>query len=79
MLSMTKVQLKNKLIEKIESIEDLALIEELLGLVSIETNNIYNLNSEQTTLIHKAQKQIDNGEFITNENLNKEIDEWLEK
>jgi predicted transcriptional regulator len=59
--------------------------EELLGevcrLLEIETLivEVYKLNSLPRKAIEEARSQIKSGQFLTNEEANKEIDEWLEK
>ena len=37
------------------------------------------LNSHQWAVIEEARAQIKNGNFLTNSQANKEIDEWLNK
>ena len=37
------------------------------------------LNEEQMKAVNEAQAQIENGQFLTNEQANKEIDRWLSK
>lgn len=76
---MTKVQLKSKLIEKIESIEDIALIEELIGVVTIETEDIYQFDEKQIQKIKLAQLQIEKGDYLTNEEVSNQVDKWLAK
>jgi hypothetical protein len=39
----------------------------------------YQLNSEQKTAIDEARTQIKNGNYLTHNQANKEIDEWLNK
>ena len=74
---MTKVELKNKLKQKIEEIEDIALIEEILGVIEIENDQVYILNKEQKIAIDKAQKQVENGEYFTNDEVIEQTKEWL--
>ncbi len=38
---------------------------------------LYDLNDKQRTLINIGKQQISNGEYISNEELEKEEDEWL--
>jgi predicted transcriptional regulator len=37
----------------------------------------YKLTDDQRRAINEARQQIKNGEFLTDEQANKEIDEWL--
>jgi len=77
MSMMTKVELKNKLKEKIEEMEDIALIEEILGVIEIENDQVYVLNKEQKKAIDKAQKQFENGEYFTNDEVIERTKQWL--
>ena len=40
---------------------------------------VYKLTDDQRKAIHEARQQIKNGQFLTDEQANKEIDEWLNK
>lgn len=42
-------------------------------------NSIYGLSDEQTKAVEEGQLQYKNGEILTGEQADKEIDEWLEK
>jgi len=44
-----------------------------------DLNDTYQLTSNQKIAIDIAITQIEKGEFLTNEQSNKEIDEWLNK
>jgi hypothetical protein len=48
-------------------------------LLEIENEDIeiYKLSDEQCMAISKSQQQIKNGEFITNQEADNEIEEWL--
>jgi len=48
-------------------------------LLGIESENIevYKLNEQQTQAIREAREQIKNGQFMSTEEADKEIDEWL--
>ena len=78
---MSIIELRKKLIEKIMETENEELLGEVCRLLEIETLNVevYKLNSLQRKAIEEARSQIKSGQFLTNEEANKEIDEWLEK
>jgi len=74
------VDLKNRVIRKIESLNEDYVLEEVLALIEFETNpNPLELSPEQISAIDKARIQIKNGEIFTNEEVDKEIDQWLNK
>jgi len=75
---MTTVELKNILLHQIAEINDESLLNAIKTI--IETNsgsNIYKTTSEQQNRIKEGREQIANGEFFTNDQVEKEIDKWL--
>ena len=44
-----------------------------------EDIEIYKLSDEQKSAISESRQQIKNGQFLTDEQADKEIDEWLNK
>ena len=44
-----------------------------------EDMEVYKLNNDQRKAIGEARQQIMSGQFLTDEQSNKEIDEWLNK
>ncbi|QOI98777.1 MAG: hypothetical protein HRU69_15365 [Flammeovirgaceae bacterium] len=78
---MSTVELRKRLIDKIQKTQDGRILEEAYRLLEIETDDIevYKLNDDQKNAISEARQQIKNGQFLTEEQANKEIDEWLNK
>ena len=78
---MSTIELRNLLIEKIKLTNDDKLLEEASRLleVEIEESDVYILNDKQKEAIEQGRKQISKGEYLTDEESNKEIDEWLNK
>lgn len=77
---MSTVELRKKLIEKIQKTQDERILEEAFRLLELETAEdieIYKLNDEQRKAISEARQQIKSGQFLTEGQANKEIDEWL--
>jgi G3E family GTPase len=71
-------QLKEILINKIKQIDDQALLEEVSVLFELqEPETIYNVNEEQRKAIQEAKEQIKNKQTLSNEEANREADEWL--
>jgi len=72
--------LKEKLIDKIRQTEDEGLLEEISNLMQLqEPDTIYALNTDQKKAVQEAKDQIKNNEFLSNEQADKDIDEWLNK
>jgi predicted transcriptional regulator len=78
---MSTIELRNKVIDKIKKIDNEDLLNEVNRLIEIETSDIevYKFNDEQKAAITEARAQIKNGEFLTDEEATKEINEWLKK
>jgi cell division protein FtsX len=78
---MSTIELRKKLIEKIKKTENENLLGEVYRLLEIETLDIdiYKLNESQIKKIAEARKQIKNGQYLTDKEANKEINEWLKK
>jgi hypothetical protein len=77
---MSTVELRKRLIEKIQKTQDDRILEEAFRLLELETTEdieIYKLNDDQKKAISEARQKIKNGQFLTEEQSNKEIDEWL--
>lgn len=78
---MSTVELRKKLIEKIQKTENEMLLEEAYRLLELETEDIevYKLTEDQRKAISEGREQIKNGKFLTDDQANNEIDEWLSK
>lgn len=78
---MSTTELRKLLIEKIKRTDDDKLLEEAYRLleVDIEESDVYVLNDKQNEAINEARKQINEGKYLTDEESNREIDEWLGK
>ena len=78
---MSTIELRRRLIDKIQKTENEDLLAEAYRLLELETEDIemYKLNDNQRKAISEARQQINSGQFLTDEQSNKEIDEWLSK
>ena len=75
---MSAMELKEKLIAKIRQTNDEGLLEELSSLIELqEAEGTYMLSESQKEAVAEARAQIRNGESYTNDEANKEIDQWL--
>jgi hypothetical protein len=76
---MSGIELKEKLINSINKTDNEELLHEVYRLLEIENEDIevYKLSDEQRKAISISQQQIKNGEFITNQEADNEIEEWL--
>lgn len=78
---MTVKELKKKLIGKIDQSEDSELLEEMYRLIANEESDssIYELSEEQIRAVEEGQLQYKNGQFLTDKQADKDIEEWLDK
>lgn len=78
---MSTIELKEKLIGTILHTENTELLEEVFRLLELESDEIktIKLTQQQKRAIIAGQKEIENGHFLTNEQTDKEIDEWLKE
>lgn len=77
---MTAIELKKRLIGKINQTQNNGILEEMYRLiVNEETDNIYELSDEQKKAVEEARQQFKNGQLLKSEQADKEIEEWLGK
>jgi hypothetical protein len=78
---MSTVELKNRLIEKIQNSDNNTLLEDVYRLFELENQSleIYELNESQLDAVNEAREQIKTGKYLTSDQAEKEIDEWLGK
>jgi hypothetical protein len=78
---MTVIELRKKLIGKINRIKNDDILEEMYRLIENQEADldVYNLSADQKNAIAEAQQQIKDGDYLTEEQADKEIDEWLKK
>ncbi len=78
---MSTIELRKRLIEKIQHSENKSLLEDVYRLFELETQSleIYELNESQLDAVNEAREQLKTGKYLTSEQADKEIDEWLNK
>ena len=79
---MTKIELKRKLKHRIDSIEDDMLLEEIFRLTGMEEDEdeeVFHFSDEQLKAVEEAELEYNRGDFISGEEADKIIREWLEK
>jgi predicted transcriptional regulator len=78
---MTTAKLKNKVIDKIKTIEDTELLESIYNLIESDMNLQVSmkLSKEQIAAIEEGRNDIKEGKTFTDEEVKKEIDKWLKE
>jgi hypothetical protein len=72
--------LREKLSGKINKIERIDLLEYMLQLIENEEDSIpYILSLEQENAVNEALDQYEKGQYISDEEADKEISKWLNK
>jgi hypothetical protein len=77
---MNVAEIKSNIINEISLIEDLKKLEditEFLG-IGMSKQEVHIFSSEQRIRILNTLKQVENGNVITNEEAEKDIQKWLE-
>ncbi|HLN72552.1 MAG TPA: hypothetical protein VK205_04605 [Prolixibacteraceae bacterium] len=78
---MTSQELKEKLIGKINQIQNNEILEEMYRLISNEEvdDNVYELSDDQKNAVEEAQEQFKNGQYFSGDQADNDIEEWLGK
>ena len=80
MLPMSTLEIKKKLINEINEVEDIQLLNALYRILTAKKNEeVYQLSKEQVAAIEEAQEQYSNGRYFSNDEVDQEIEEWLKK
>jgi predicted transcriptional regulator len=75
---MKTVELKNILIHRIAGINDKSFLTAIKTIIEGKSKStIYKTTPEQRKSIEEGRTQIANGEYLTNEQVEMEIDKWL--
>ena len=76
---MNTIELKNSIISKINSIDDESFLDEIQSILDGKKKKIIILSKSQLNSIENGREQIKNGNYMENEVLNNEIEQWLNK
>ncbi|MFN6945722.1 MAG: hypothetical protein ACK4ND_12315 [Cytophagaceae bacterium] len=76
---MKSTDLKTKLIERINEIEDLEFLEAIKTILDSKTVEQYFLSDQQKESIEISRQQIKNGDFLKNEEVFSDLKELLKK
>lgn len=77
---MSTAELKVDLINQITLIKDKARLKELLQLLKFQEDQlVYITNDDERCAVFEARSEIESGKFSSDEDVQKEINEWLKK
>lgn len=75
---MSTAEIKLKLIEEITKSNDEAFLIDALGLFREHSKGIYFFSPEETSMVNEGLEQYKRGEYLTEEEADKEAEQWLE-
>lgn len=78
---MLSKEMKQELIDKIKSIKDENILEEVYRILEIGSKEVdmIILSNEQKNSIDEGLKDIEEGNYLSNDDANNEIEEWLKR
>ena len=80
---MSITELKSRITEKINHIDDEERLKEIDEMIDdeiiLDKNGVYHLSEEQIAEIEDSRKQIKNGQFLSDDEVRKRTEEWLKK
>jgi len=78
---MDKADFKQNLIKQIQATDNIRLLEVIQSILALDADEVeaIQLSEEEKQVINQGQEDIRKGNSLTNDQANKEIDEWLKK
>ncbi len=77
---MSTLELKSILIKRISEINDNSFLEAIMTILDSKIDsNIYQLTQKQQKAIIESKRQVANGEFFSNDQINQEFQGWLKE
>ncbi len=74
---MSSAEIKEHIIESLSGIEDLDFLKQLAAIID-SRSNIYKLSDVQQQKVNEAIADYKNGRTISHEDLDRELDQWLD-
>ena len=79
-MSTSELQLKLDIINRITELKEVRVIKEIKKLLDFELEeSLYELSTDQKNRVTEARKEYRTGDYITNEEADNEIDQWLKE
>lgn len=75
---MTIAALQKRVQKNISSVEDKAVLEKINQLID-QTSKVYVLSEYQLELLKEADEDLKNGNFITQDEMDKKVEEWAKR
>ena len=76
---MTITEMKKSILERVNQIDDDLILEEVYRILQMpfDEKEIFVFNQQQKDSLDRVEQEIDNGRYVTNEQSEKDLDEWL--
>ncbi len=78
---MSTQELKKQVVERLKTFDDEVILDEIYRLLQISTNDnvIYSFTEPQMNILNERDSRIEKGIYLTEEEADKEAEEWLKK
>ncbi len=78
---MSTIEIKKNIVDKLESVQDVILLDEIYRILTIDLNmdNKYVFSEQQLSVLNERDVAIDKGHYFTDEEADKDLEEWLKK
>ena len=76
---MTVIEIRNQIIKKLQEINDLSFLEAVKTIIDSKTEKqkVFYINEEMENILHERKERIEKGDFVDNDDVFKESEEWL--
>jgi len=78
-VAMTRVELKNRLIQKIKEIDDIQFLEAIKTILDSKSEKTIILTEDQEEEILLSQSEVKEGLFIEQKEIDEQINRWLKE
>lgn len=75
---MTVATLQKRVKENISLIKDKSVLETINRIID-ENSQVYILSDEQVNLVKEAQEEFKNGDFLNQEDMDKQVEQWAKR
>lgn len=75
---MTVAKLQKRVKENISLIKDKSVLETINRIID-ENSQVYILSDEQVNLVKEAQEEFKNGDFLNQEDMDKQVEQWAKR
>ena len=75
---MTVATLQNRVKENISLINDKSVLETINRIID-ENSQVYILSDEQVNIVKEAQEEFKNGDFLNQEDMDKQVEQWAKR